>query len=102
MLHEYSIEMQYVVCLLAVWRLTHLFVLEDGPWDFVVHLRKKLGSSVAGKAMDCFYCFSMWMALPFPFLISKNFLTGIVCWIALSGGACLLEQLTGFRNNQAQ
>lgn len=94
MLTEFTIEMQYVVYSIAVWRLTHLLVAEDGPWDVVFYLRKKLGNSVAGKAMDCFYCLSMWMAIPFAFVISSQLIMGFVCWISLSGGACLLEQFT--------
>ena len=95
MLTEYTIEMQYIICTFAVWRLTHLFVAEDGPWDFVFLLRKRLGNSVAGKAMDCFYCLSVWMAAPFALLVADHWLSRIICWISLSGAACLLEQLTG-------
>ena len=99
-LSEFNIGMQYLVCTLAVWRLTHLFVAEDGPWDFVYHLRKKLGNSMAGKAMDCFYCLSFWIAIPFAFVIARDWIAGVICWISLSGGACLLEQLTGIRNKK--
>lgn len=97
MLSELSIEMQFLVGTLAVWRLTHLFVAEDGPWDLVVHLRKRLGNSMAGKAMDCFYCLSTWMAIPFAMLISVSWTARIICWLSLSGAACLLEQLSGFK-----
>jgi hypothetical protein len=95
MLSEFSIEMQYLVCTLTVWRLTHLFTAEDGPWDFVFHIRKKLGNSIAGKAMDCFYCLSFWIALPATLLISGSWLLRLLCWISISGAACLLEQFTG-------
>ncbi|MEP6596530.1 MAG: hypothetical protein ABJA71_11320 [Ginsengibacter sp.] len=99
MLSEYTLEMRYLICTLTVWRLTHLFVSEDGPWDFVYRLRKKLGNSIAGQAMDCFYCLSLWIATPFAMFISESWTTRLICWVSLSGGACLLEQLTGFRNN---
>ena len=98
MLAEYHLEMKFIICTLAVWRLTHLFVKEDGPWDFVFRIRKWLGSSIAGKAMDCFYCFSMWMALPFAFGVAEKWLSVLIAWIALSGGACLLEQFSTSRN----
>jgi hypothetical protein len=98
-LSQITIGMQFVICTLAVWRLTHLFVLEDGPWDFVYHLRKKLGNSIFGQAMDCFYCLSIWMAVPFAFIIFHDWIGRLVCWLSLSGAACLLEQFTGSRNN---
>lgn len=100
MLAEFSIEMKFVLCTLAVWRLTHLAVAEDGPWDFVFRIRKWLGNSMAGKAMDCFYCFSIWMALPFAFIIGTQWISVIIAWLSLSGAACLLEQFKASRPHQ--
>ena len=97
MLFEFSIEMRYIICTLVVWRLTHLFVEEDGPWDFVFRLRKFLGNTTMGKAMDCFYCFSLWIAAPVSFIISTNWATLLLSWLSLSAGACLLQQLSGIR-----
>ena len=94
MLAEYHLEMKFIICTLAVWRLTHLFVKEDGPWDLVFRIRKWLGNSIAGKAMDCFYCFSTWMALPFAFVVAETLFSVLISWIALSGAACLLEQFS--------
>lgn len=98
-LTEMLAGMQFLLCTLAVWRLTHLFVLEDGPWDFVYHLRKKLGNSIFGQAMDCFYCLSLWIAVPFAFVIFHDWIGRVICWLALSGAACLLEQFTGRLNH---
>ena len=95
---QIAIGMQFLICTLAVWRLTHLFVLEDGPWDFVFNLRKWLGNSIFGQAMDCFYCFSIWIAIPFAFVIFNDWPGRAICWISLSGAACLLEQITGPKN----
>jgi len=85
---------EFILCTLAVWRLTHLFVLEDGPWDFVFHLRKSLGNSIFGKAMDCFYCLSLWIAVPFTFIVFHDWIGWVIGWLALSGAACILEQFT--------
>ena len=99
MLSQISVGMQFLICTLAVWRLTHLFVLEDGPWDFVFRLRKLLGNSIFGRAMDCFHCFSIWVAVPFACIIFNNWLSMLLGWLSLSGAACLLEQLTCLQNN---
>jgi hypothetical protein len=97
---EFSIGMRYFISVLAVWRLTHLLVAEDGPWDFVYHLRKKLGNSIAGKAMDCFYCLSLWIAAPLSLLVCTNWINRVICWISISGAACLLERFSNFKKEQ--
>jgi hypothetical protein len=99
---EFTIAMQFVLCSLAIWRLTHLIVAEDGPWDIIVRLRAWLGESVVGRAMDCFYCSSVWLAIPFAFIITNDILWWFVCWMALSGAASLLEQSTNRDMNKLQ
>ena len=80
------------VAILAVWRLTHFIVAEDGPWDIVTRLRRLAGAGIVGQMMDCFNCASMFMALPFAVWLSTGWGDGIVIWLALSGGAILLER----------
>jgi hypothetical protein len=94
MLNDFSIEMQFLLCVLAVWRITHFFVAEDGPWDIVIKIRAKLGDSVAGQIMDCFYCASIWISIPFCFVLTNNILNILILLFALSGAAALLEQFT--------
>ena len=82
---------RFVICVLAVWRLTHLLAREDGPADVIVRLRARLGDRAWGRAMDCFYCLSVWIALPFTLLLPGSWLDRVPEWLALSGAACLLE-----------
>ena len=89
-----SIEVRLICCVLATWRITHLLVTEDGPGDVVVRLRASLGQSVLGRAMDCFYCLSVWVAAPLAPFVSTDPLEWAFTWLALSGGACLLERAT--------
>ena len=84
----------FVVAVLATWRITHLLAEEDGPADLVVRFRKLLGDSFVGKMMDCFYCLSVWIAAPAALFITRRPLEWFMNWLALSGGACLLERLT--------
>ena len=84
----------FIVSTLAVWRLTHLFGKEDGPFDIIFLIRKKAGTGFFAKLLDCFYCLSIWMALPFGIWLGANWLQKIILWLALSGAACLLEQAT--------
>jgi len=83
-----------VLAVLATWRVTHLLSSEDGPGDLIYHLRAKLGSSFAGRLMDCFYCLSLWVAAPLALLVTLHFTDWVLAWLALSGAACLLERVT--------
>jgi hypothetical protein len=86
--------MRFALALLATWRVTHLLADEDGPGDLIVRLRGLLGDSLAGKLMDCFYCLSLWIAAPAALFLTRRPLDWLMAWLAISGGACLLEQWT--------
>jgi hypothetical protein len=79
---------------LAVWRLTHLLNAEDGPWDTVVRLRLWLAAGFWGRLLDCFYCLSLWIALPLALAIGEGWWERVLLWPAISGGAILLERLS--------
>jgi len=83
----------YVLAALATWRLTHLIAEEDGPVDLVLKLRLWLGDGWLGSWMDCFYCLSIWVAMPFAAAVAHSLGEGLVAWLALSGAACLLERI---------
>lgn len=76
---------------LAVWRLTHLLHAEDGPWDAVFRLRRWAGEGMWGRALDCFNCLSVWIALPFAVGVGETWKERLMLWPALSGGAILLQ-----------
>lgn len=82
----------FILGVLGVWRLTHLLNAEDGPWEVLVRLRKLAGSSFWAKLLDCFYCLSLWVAAPFALLLASSWRERLLLWLALSGGAILLER----------
>ena len=79
---------------LCVWRVTHLLHREDGPWDLVVKLRRAAGSGMAGRMLDCFYCLSMWVAMPFALLLGETWREQILLIPALSASAILVNRAT--------
>ena len=87
--------MSFILAVLATWRVTHLLANEDGPADVIFRLRRWLGEGWIGGLMDCFNCLSLWIAAPTALFVSSSPLTWLVSWLALSGGACLLERLGG-------
>lgn len=84
---------RFVLAVLATWRVTHLLANEDGPFDMIVRFRALLGRSVFGQLMDCFNCLSLWIAALAALFVSRRLVEWVFCWLALSGGACLLERL---------
>jgi hypothetical protein len=81
-----------VLAILATWRITHLLASEDGPADLIVRFRRLLGQSVAGKLLDCFNCLSLWVAAATALFVSAKPLDWLSVWLAVSGGACALEE----------
>jgi hypothetical protein len=92
-MNELEFWPKLVLAVLATWRLTHLVALEDGPADVFVRLRAGLGRSFLGKLMDCFHCLSLWVAAPLAWWVGRGLWKWLVCWLALSGAACLLEKI---------
>lgn len=80
--------------ILGVWRITHLLAAEDGPFDVVVRLRRRAGAGFWGSLLDCFYCLSLWVAVPFAWFLGEDWKERALLWPALSGAAILLERLT--------
>lgn len=90
---ETNVWFRFAISVSAVWRLTHLLAAEDGPWDVIVRIRRKAGTTIGGRLMDCFKCLSLWISIPFAFYVADGMLSGVVTWLALSGAACLAERI---------
>ena len=88
----------FVIIALACWRITHLFAKEDGPFNIIYIIRKKAGAGFFGSLLDCFYCISVWGALPFGLWQGNNWWEKLLYWWAFSGAASLLEQGTFNKN----
>jgi hypothetical protein len=77
---------------LATWRVAHLLQSEEGPWRLLARTRNAL-SPWLGGVLACFYCFSVWIALPAALLLGETWPERCWLWPALSAGAILLERL---------
>jgi hypothetical protein len=84
---------RFVLATLAVWRITHMLAREDGPWDILQRFRRRIGAGVMGRMVACFYCLSIWVEVPFAWFLQGSVTETFVGWLALSGGAILLERL---------
>ena len=89
---EWSLWFRLTIAVLATWRVTHLIAREDGPFDVMARLRIRAGDGAFGRLMDCPYCLSLWIAIPFAFLLGHGPLEWCASWLAISGGASLAER----------
>ena len=82
--------MMFVLGVFAVWRITSLFTNEDGPLDMFEFIREHLNPF---GVFDCFWCTSLWVAIPFTLYLSTSLFEFILYLSALSAGAILLQEL---------
>ena len=90
-----------ILGVLGVWRVTHLLHAEDGPLDLLLRFRRSVGNGFGGRLLDCFYCLSLWIAVPFALLLGQGWRESLLLWLALSGAAILLERSTTRPHAQA-
>ena len=74
---------------LAVWRITHVLNAEDGPGEVFVRLRAFVGRGFWGDLLDCFYCLSLWVAIPFACWLGDGWKEKLLLWPALSAAGIL-------------
>jgi len=84
---------EFILATLAVWRVTHLIAAEDGPFQLLVWVRGKAGHGFWGTLLDCFYCLSMWIAIPFALWMSGSRGQKLLVWLSLSAAAILLNRV---------
>src|ERR1700712_3028272 len=80
--------------ILGVWRFTHLLHAEAGPWNMFGALRSFAGHGFFGDLLDCFYCLSLWISVPFALALGVGWRAQLLLWPALSAGAILAERLS--------
>lgn len=85
-------DLNIAIAALAVWRLTHLLNVEDGPFHAFESFRRMLRGLSLGGLIDCFYCLSVWVAGPFAIWIGNTWTERGTLGLALSGAAILINR----------
>jgi hypothetical protein len=80
------------VAALAVWRVTHLLVHEDGPGGAVARLRAVAGRLPGGSPLTCFYCASVWVAGVPAWWVGRTPTERSLLLPGLSGAAILVQR----------
>lgn len=84
----------FLLASLACWRLTSLLVYEDGPGDVFKKFRAWVVLPRLRGLLDCFWCVSVWAAVPLAVLAwwpEGRFM--VLGWLAVSAGAIVLDEL---------
>jgi Protein of unknown function (DUF1360) len=89
---EAGIGFRFLLAVLATWRVTHLIAREDGPAEMIYRMRRRMGVGFWGQLMDCFLCLSLLVAAAMAFFVASRPAAWVVSWLAISGGASLLER----------
>jgi hypothetical protein len=97
---EWSVPFQFVVAVLATWRVAHLVAREDGPSDVIVWLRTRAGNSIVGRLTDCLHCVGLWVAMPFAWWLADTPARWLAAWLAIAGGASLAERFVERDSNK--
>ncbi len=89
---------QIIIGSLAVWRLSHALVKENGPRDWFVRYRARLARKQkrSGGLFDlfsCVYCLSFWIGLIAALSASDTFVQWFGYALAFSGSSMILEVL---------
>lgn len=97
--------MDVIILTLAVWRVSNLFVNEDGPFMLFAELRRLAGvtydfesepiaETEPAKLFSCVFCFSVWLGLAVA--VAYYFYPLRTYWVclpfALSAGAIALDR----------
>lgn len=100
--------MKTILLALAVWRLTSLFVEEDGPFDIFARLRSLIGvyydefsvkqsKNEIARGLTCVWCASIWFGFLASFFseYSVNIHSFVIVWLGLSGAAIVIDSFVG-------
>lgn len=89
--------------ILATYRLTRLIALEDGPGDFLVELRSRLGaydygadgraSTSLGRGISCPLCVGVYIAALMLLLRRVPCAHYFKLWLAIAGGQSILQRI---------
>lgn len=96
----------FLILMLATWRLTSLIVKEDGPWNMLARMRSLIGVrfnersqpygiNIIAEAATCLWCASIWVGVAFSLgyltFPKPTLLVGFP--LALSAAALVLQRL---------
>lgn len=88
--------MLFLLSSVAVWRLAYMLQDETGPWRIFEKIREHINNSnkpTLIEGFQCFYCLSVWVAIPFAIYLAADIWQFFVYPLSLSALAVALNML---------
>ena len=97
---------------MSVWRVTSLFVYEDGPYDIFEKIRHEFGmkrdelnnsygTTVISRALQCFWCTSIWtsliLSIPLFYIIDIHIYEMTLVILSASSIAILFDMFVEYK-----
>jgi hypothetical protein len=92
--------MSFMIVALCVFRLAYMLAYEDGPWDVLYRIRKRLGNSTLGNLMDCPDCSSLWLSAFAAAIVWGININYVFYFPALSAVTVILTHLFGDKDGK--
>lgn len=94
-----SDALTFVILSLAVWRVTRIIVVEDGPFDVFVKLRARLGAhkqeTWVQRGLTCMACISFWLGIIPTLMYFGVSVEAVIYGLALSAASVVLMRRVG-------
>ena len=97
-----SIPFLFIIGCLSVFRVSELFVIDNGPWEVFKKLRNLFpeGSSM-DNLLECFFCQSGYWSIVIVFLthlvLCFTWPIAILWWLGIWGGAVVVYRVVPCR-----
>lgn len=79
--------LELLILMLATWRLAHMLVLEDGPFQVIQRFR---AMTTLGGLLECIFCMSVWVALGLTVAVQGRL--NLVDVLAVSAGSLVIDR----------
>jgi hypothetical protein len=83
---------QFMIVTLAVYRLSRIATMEDGPFDVFAKLRGRIDlqqRTWIGRGLNCMLCVSFWMTGAAALLIHATWIE----WLAMAGAITVYREV---------
>ncbi len=86
--------LQFALACLAVYRLTHLITIDEGPWSLMLALRLAVGQKRWwGRGLHCPLCVSFWLSLLPALLWARTPESFVLTWLGVAGAVVVLHRM---------
>jgi hypothetical protein len=89
----------FLILSLAVWRISRMATMEDGPFDVLSRIRERIGvhkqETWVHRGLACVACVSFWIGLFAGVCWRGANVEGLICGLAISAVSVVLMKRVG-------